>query len=370
MSVTKPSNILCSAVIALVCLSGCSSQDQGLALDQTGRSELAVLAQRSPPREPGLGGENACGADVRPSRRCGDKLAPGDERTCTLGGRSYIVHAGRTMDPCAPVALVIDVPSTVATPQQQAGTQSFCIGEVCWSGLGSGWIAESDTPGGGFIVVTPERGARRNDEPDYLRSLVSEIKRVADIDEDRVYISGLYDGAKVAMATACKHSDVFAGVSPNAGGDPEDCPSARRPLSATSFISSVEQEDYQASIRASESMARINHCKNGPRQWRTFNSRTRDAVCKPALLDPRAAITACSEVTRTEIKPTTCRVWDDCDEGTKVVFCDVPAANPHGQRMETLDARVLYENAGLLNTPSVAWRLFQETSTQVNATDR
>ena len=58
-------------------------------------------------------------------------------------------------------------------------------------------------------------------------------------------------------------------------------------------------------------------------------------------------------------KPTTCQIWDQCDEGTQVVFCKVAPGTAHGTANATLDAHVLYENASHLNTPSVAWRFFK-----------
>jgi poly(3-hydroxybutyrate) depolymerase len=59
------------------------------------------------------------------------------------------------------------------------------------------------------------------------------------------------------------------------------------------------------------------------------------------------------------IKPTTCKIWDDCDGGVKVAFCEVSPNTEHGASNASTDAHILYENDTLLNTPSVAWRFFK-----------
>ncbi|MET0339885.1 MAG: hypothetical protein ABW252_02745, partial [Polyangiales bacterium] len=287
---------------------------------------------------------------------CGDRLQPGQERNCRFNGRSYTIRAGRTMNTGAPVPVVIDLPSVTSTPAQILGRERFCFAGVCWNSIGSGWAAESDTQDGGFIVVVPDRsGLALGDEPAYLRNLVNEIRRVADVDLRKVYLTGASDAGNLSLDAGCANADFFAGIAPHSGSNGSCRP--RRPLPTIAFAARPDIT-YQANFNATEAVARANGCRAEPQPWRTFDRNTRDAVCRTANNDPRARIVPCSDVTNARIQPTECRVWTGCREGAEVVFCDVAASNPHGVLYASTDAHVLYENATLLNTPSVAWRFF------------
>ena len=65
-----------------------------------------------------------CSTVIPPSMDCKAKLAPGDERTCMLGSRKYIVHAGKTMNPCKPVALVLDAHGATETAGNSSAARS------------------------------------------------------------------------------------------------------------------------------------------------------------------------------------------------------------------------------------------------------
>jgi poly(3-hydroxybutyrate) depolymerase len=84
-----------------------------------------------------------------------------------------------------------------------------------------------------------------------------------------------------------------------------------------------------------------------------------EPVCRTAKEDKTATLVPCSKVTSAMIKPTTCKIWDDCDGGVKVAFCEVAPNTEHGASNASTDAHILYENDSLLNTPSVAWRFFK-----------
>ena len=261
------------------------------------------------------------------------------------------------MDPCKPVPVVFDLPSSFNSAASTLGRERFCFGSLCWNAIGSGWVAESDTDGGGFIVIAPERNTLSlGDEQQLFRDIITETRRIANVDLDKVYISGASDGGGAALQTACEESATYAGAASHAGS--YNCSTTRRPLPIISFAAQPDLA-YAQVLAASEQMARANGCNRTPSTWRIFDGRTRDAVCRSANNDPRASLVPCSDL-RTMLEPTTCRVWDRCRDDVKVVFCDVSAANPHGRVNAAQDAHVLYENATLLNTPSVAWRFFKE----------
>ena len=328
-----------------------ASTDAGSA--DAGATAPDAGADASPPGE-------TCNITIPPSMDCNAKLAPGDQRTCMLGSRMYIVHAGKTMNPCKPVALVIDAHGATETAPEQLGTEKFCAfgGDLCWAGLGSGWAAESDTPGGGFIAVFPqgENNMWQASDADFMLQIVDQMKKVANLDSDKVYISGISNGGFLTFETGCPHSDVFHGMSPNSGG--ETCDSIKKPIPVISF-DGMPDFAYDGNLSATTAMAKLNNCKNGPKPWLTIDDKYEEAVCRTAKQDVNAKLVPCSQVTSAKIEPTTCKIWDDCDDGVKVAFCDVAPNTEHGQDNAATDAHIIYENNTILNTPSVAWRFFK-----------
>jgi poly(3-hydroxybutyrate) depolymerase len=302
--------------------------------------------------------EETCDKTVPSSMDCMAMLAPGDTRTCMLGSRKYIVHAGKTMNLCKPVALVIDAHGATETAEQQFGTEKFCTsGDICWAGLGSGWAAESDAAGGGFIAVFPQGNNNMwsASDADFMLMIVDEMKKLADIDPAKVYISGISNGGFLTFQTGCPHADVFHGMSPNTGGT--NCMSVKQPIPLISF-DAMPDFAYDGHKTANMSVVTANHCKGDAKPWVTVDKNYTEAVCRSATQDPMATLIPCNEV-KDPIMPTECKIWDDCDPGAKVVWCEVAPSMLHGMSNAALDAHIIYENATYLNTPSLAWRFFK-----------
>jgi poly(3-hydroxybutyrate) depolymerase len=306
----------------------------------------------------GGGDEPGCTNMIPASMDCAAKLAPGDERTCMLGARKYIVHAGKSMSTCKPVALVIDAHGATETDVQQLGKEKFCAGSICWDGLGSGWAAESDTPDGGFIAVFPQGNNNMwaASDADFMVQLVDEMKKLADIDPKKVYISGISNGGFLTYQTGCPHSDVFHGMAPNSGG--ANCTAIKQPIPLIAFDAMADFA-YSSNVNAEATVVKLNNCKGDAKPWLTIDSKYDEAVCRTAKEDKTASLVPCSMVTSAMIKPTTCKIWDECDGGVKVAFCEVAPNTEHGASNASTDAHILYENDTLLNTPSVAWRFFK-----------
>lgn len=93
--------------------------------------------------------------------------------------------------------------------------------------------------------------------------------------------------------------------------------------------------------------------------WLTIDGTSDLPVCRSAKQDVNATIVPCNEVTSATVKPTVCKIWDDCDDGVKVAWCDVSPNTEHGSANASLDAHILYENDSILNTPSLAWHFFK-----------
>jgi hypothetical protein len=292
------------------------------------------------------------------STKCSDPLAPGDERVCRVGNRQYTIRAGKTYDPCKPAAIVLDVPTAGESPAVHLGRETFCLGSLCWTGIGSGWAAESDTPGGGFIVVVPHgTPARGEAEAVALRDIVNETKRIAKIDPARVYVSGLGNGAESVYEAACRHGNFFRGASPNAGG--LNCSAIGKGVPTIGFGAKADR-NYPAIYASIENLAKVSGCKKGPQEWRKFDGSSRDAVCRSDRNDPRAQLVPCNTVTSSKLSPTQCKFWSECKDGAEVVWCDVAPGTDHGGMGAAADAFIVYHNNTNLNTPSVAWRFFQQ----------
>jgi predicted peptidase len=77
--------------------------------------------------------------------------------------------------------------------------------------------AQGDFP---FVVVSPQCPEDRwwNDDLDVLIKLLDEIVATYDIDQDRVYLTGLSMGGYGTWALASKYPDRFAAIAPICGG--------------------------------------------------------------------------------------------------------------------------------------------------------
>src|SRR5262245_59672188 len=109
----KTVGFLSAALCLSAVLTGCSQHDESLeAVSPEAAVQAAETAGQWLDCEPTSETGGSC-KTPRPSPRCGDPLAPGDERNCRINGRSYTIRAGRAMDPCKPTPVVFDLPSSL-----------------------------------------------------------------------------------------------------------------------------------------------------------------------------------------------------------------------------------------------------------------
>lgn len=73
-------------------------------------------------------------------------------------------------------------------------------------------------PSFSFILVSPQCKAERTWVPDDVINLVNEIKSKLNVDETRIYLTGLSMGGFGTWGTAIEHPDVFAAIMPICGG--------------------------------------------------------------------------------------------------------------------------------------------------------
>ncbi len=103
------------------------------------------------------------------------------------------------------------------------------------------WDAEADN--GHFLVAYPdglnrawnagtccgEPGRLNTDDVGFISAMVGAIEREIPVDRERIYVTGMSNGAMMALRLGCQ-SDTFAAIAPVAGTLLTDC-SAARPAS-------------------------------------------------------------------------------------------------------------------------------------------
>jgi polyhydroxybutyrate depolymerase len=181
-----------------------------------------------------LGVASPTGADVvsggggkpAPSPGCdaATVVAPGEEKVTTTSGgaeRWYFRHVPPGYDGSAPVPVVLDL----------HGYSEGAEVHKLHSKLG----ALGDTEG--FVTVTPHglgpvaRWDTGLDSPDvaFIGDLLDEVEETLCVDQRRVFVTGLSNGAFMTSAVACAYADRVAAAAPVAGvRDIEGCDPARR----------------------------------------------------------------------------------------------------------------------------------------------
>jgi poly(3-hydroxybutyrate) depolymerase len=302
------------------------------------------------------------------SMDCTQPLAPGDERTCTItsmgASRTYIEYAPKNLNLCNPAPVVFDAHGATETATEETGEMEFCAGGgICYHGLGSGWKQEADQPDAGFIAIFGQGVGNVWSAADaqYFLDVLADVQKQASVDTTKVYISGISNGGAVSYETACAHTDVFAGFAPMSGADASGCGMLPKAIPMIAF-DDMPDFAYQGSVSAYQSMIMNEHCKGTGTNWATIDGNYTGAVCRSAKEDPTATIVPCNTVTSAMLQPTTCTVYDQCDNNSKIVFCEVAANDEHGAANASLDGHIIYENNSLLNIPSLAWKFFKSFS--------
>lgn len=140
-------------------------------------------------------------------------LAAGDYTIVAVAAglpRSYLVHVPASYTGRSSVPLLLDI----------HGFSSYAADERKYSGQ----LQQSDKRG--FVAVWPEGvalswnaygccavgDAARVDDVAFLRSVIAAVKRRANIDEDRVFVTGISNGGGMAQRMACEAADIVRAV--------------------------------------------------------------------------------------------------------------------------------------------------------------
>lgn len=165
------------------------------------------------------------GGKPTPSPGCdAAAVAPGEEKVTTTSGgveRWYFRHVPPDYDGTEPTPVVLDLHGY--SEGAEVHKLHSKLGEL------------GDTEG--FVTITPEgqgpvvRWDTDLDSPDvaFIGDLLDEIEQTLCVDERRVFVTGLSNGAFMTSAVACAYADRVAAAAPVAGvRDIEGCDPARR----------------------------------------------------------------------------------------------------------------------------------------------
>jgi poly(3-hydroxybutyrate) depolymerase len=358
-----------SSGVGGISIAGTTSTAQGTKAGTSGGGRAGAKAAAGKGGAAGAAGaaEEKCTKIPPSSSDCDAPLAPGDDRKCSItigtAQRSYYMYAPPTYNPCKPTALIVDCHGASETAEQQAGLDNQFMGNL-YPGKGSGWRLEADTKGGGFIVLNPQGISNvwntANNDPQFFLDIIAHTKKVANIDEKKVYMTGISNGSMITYQTVCPNTEIFAGISPHSAG--VSCDSIKKPIPVISFDASPDFA-YQGTVDASANMVKLNKCTGTENPaWLTIDSNYKEPVCRNDSYDTEPKLVPCSSIKETSlgpIKPTVCRRTDKCEGGVSVVFCEVAPSTRNGAASAATDAHIIYGNATSLNTPSVAWRFFK-----------
>lgn len=136
-------------------------------------------------------------------------------RTLTSGGveRSYIVTVPSDLDGSVPLVVMLHGGFGSAKQAQSAyGWDELAVSDgfvvVYPDGLGKAWNA-----GGGCCGTSGSAGV---DDVAFIREVVRAVSRSVDIDAERVFVTGMSNGAMMSYRLACD-TDIFAAIAPVAG---------------------------------------------------------------------------------------------------------------------------------------------------------
>lgn len=156
------------------------------------------------------------------------------EHTIVSAGaeRSYLLYVPDGHDNRA-LPLVFSFHGSGGAPQSQVDTSGFdALAEQ------HGFIVVF--PAGAFTNTVTARSWNANleegvDDVQFVRDMIEDIASVADIDRNRIYVSGFSGGGRISSRLACELSDVLAAAAPVAGLQyPDDC-KLTRPIPILAF---------------------------------------------------------------------------------------------------------------------------------------
>lgn len=297
---------------------------------------------------------------------CTAPLKPGDDRKCLFNyngtERKFYIYAPSSYDPNQPASMIMDCHGMSESAEVHIGQDTFYPNSP--RGYGSSW--RRAVQGDNAIVISPEGTGLQwfagRDVP-FLNKVADMVEQIAEVDPEKVYITGISMGGLITYETACDNTNRWRGMAPVAALTRGTmCSSIARPLPIIAFHATGDQlTSYQNDYNNIEHMAQLNHCQRGPVRANVYGGPNSDPdpVCYervlgpgvPDAVDPATVPLVPCPTSRPE---STCVKWDQCDEGVEVVFCTVDA------HTQNIGGHILYTNDTGLSLGAVTWPFFKK----------
>ena len=264
----------------------------------------------------------------------GGRPAQGRDHSFTIqhGGlaRMYRVHVPAGYDPARPVPLLVALHGGGGNMDFQANDALY--GQITKSDR-EGFIAVfpngySRLPGGKFATWNAGNccGAARDqaiDDVGFIRQVVADVAQRWSIDRERIYATGMSNGAMMAYRLACEMSDVFKAIAPVAGTDNTRACTPRNPVSVLHIHARNDSHVLFTGGAGPDSVAK---------------ALVADYVSVPATVAKWAALDKCSGPARRVLERpgAQCEVYAACGAGTQVQLCVTDTGGhswPGGQKL-------------------------------------
>lgn len=220
-----------AAATLVVGLAACSGDDDEAADGGTAATATTAMGGEA-------GAISPADVEASPSAGCEAErhARPGERRVTTTSGgheRWYLRHVPESYDGTTPAPLVVDFHG------YSEGAQIH----VSMSGLS----AFGDQQG--FVTLTPQGRGRvplwdttaGGEDLTFVGDLLDDAEESLCVDTNRVYVTGLSNGAFMTSAVACQYADRVAAVAPVAGIRDIDGCDPSRPVPVVAFHGTADQ---------------------------------------------------------------------------------------------------------------------------------
>jgi polyhydroxybutyrate depolymerase len=277
-------------------------------------------------------------------------LRPGTTCFITAGGvkRSYIVHLPNGHDPQTPMPVVLALHGATMNAAMMA-----------WF---SGLNRKADEAG--FIVVYPNGTGRRSsftwnagkygsvlennaDDVGFINALLDDVLRSYPVDVQRIYATGMSNGAVMVYRLACELPDRIAAIAPVAGSMLMEVCQPKRPVSVLHFHGTQDEYvPFQGGIgKRSILGTKVRPVEHSIQTWVKL-----DVCNEKPVIDVLSQKGDEMTVTRTSYKGGI--------DGTEVTMVVIEGGGHTWPGMRT-PARVLGKSATNVSANDLMWEFFQ-----------